>query len=136
VKRLLDITEDVDFSLLGISSHVKDYRLCWEINNALSIDLVKEDSILENKGEEEINFSVSRFLDEENHLTFELIANKSEGNVLLHELAQLDYLLKVSGPQNELDIADYRNKIQNIDHVLTVVNINPNELKSKFSLMF
>ena len=40
-KHLLEIEYDYDFVLIGISSHEKDYRVCWALNNKLGLELVK-----------------------------------------------------------------------------------------------
>ena len=43
----IDYTADLDFSLTGISCGMKDYRLCFELNRALDLELERvEDLIL------------------------------------------------------------------------------------------
>ena len=45
MKLTLEIENEFDFSLLGISCHAKDYRISWALNNSLNIKLKKEDDI-------------------------------------------------------------------------------------------
>ena len=40
IKRLENNFE-IDFLILGINSHIKSYKLCWEINNKLHTSFVK-----------------------------------------------------------------------------------------------
>ena len=39
MKYHLEEEYEYDFELFGISTHEKDYRLCWAINNSLKISL-------------------------------------------------------------------------------------------------
>ncbi|HXU27945.1 MAG TPA: IPExxxVDY family protein, partial [Bacteroidia bacterium] len=44
-KYVLDSEYDYDFSLLAISAHVPDYKICIEINRLLNIELVRDVAI-------------------------------------------------------------------------------------------
>jgi hypothetical protein len=98
-KVVLDQEFEFDFILLGISSHVKDYRLCWAVNRSLGLDLVKleEEIILRQKnGVDQSTFSIYYYLDNENETEFELICNRHEFGYLIPELKAADYFLKIS----------------------------------------
>ena len=45
-KSRLDIEYDFDFELLGIHSSARGYKLAWEINQALGIQLVKQPDLV------------------------------------------------------------------------------------------
>jgi len=131
---VLTLENDFDFSLLGISCHVKDYRLSWEINKTLKLDFVKTD--LTSDLPEDPSISVSVYFEEDTHIEYTLIANKYVDGLWFPELPQLDYFMRISGPQHA-ELAEYcKQMVQNIDSVLTVLTINPNELKSKVNLVF
>ena len=38
---------DYDFTLIGISCHAKDYRICWSINQRFGYDFEKQEHDLE-----------------------------------------------------------------------------------------
>lgn len=135
MKNVLNVEDDYDFSVLGISCHAKDYRLCWEINKALNVDLEKQNYIVSEKNSETA-FSNASYFDEDKHIEYVLISNKNEGGVLIPEHAQLDYFIKIHGPQHEVIAEDSRSVLLNIDFVLAVVELKPNELKSKMNLIF
>ncbi|MFH1321040.1 MAG: IPExxxVDY family protein [Bacteroidota bacterium] len=84
-KRVLNIDIDYDFALIGICCQAEDYRLCWEINKILEIELERRDDITiypanksrTRKAEEEKNAYSSYFYkDEEIKTSFTLISNK------------------------------------------------------------
>ncbi len=137
MKITLDIEDDYDFSLLGISCHSKDYRLSWELNRSLSIHLKRDEAIAtSNKNQEEYDFPTHRYYDEVNHLNYCLIDNKFEGNVLIPELAQMDYIFKISGFGHTEKVSELKQKVQSIEIVLTTVKLDAQTLKSKPILLF
>ena len=44
-KFTLNIEEDYDFSLIGISCHAKDYKLCFEFNKLLEVDFIRTEDL-------------------------------------------------------------------------------------------
>ena len=136
MKLTLEIENEFDFSLLGISCHAKDYRLSWALNNSLNIKLKKEDDIHPELCEDGICFANSSYYDDIDHLQYALISNKEDGAHLIPEFPQLDYFFKVSGPQHEYEIEHYKQIMQNMDLILTVLVIDPKTLKSKPNLVF
>lgn len=136
MKRLLEIENDIDFSLLGISCHAKDYRLSWEINRILSIALEKSDNIVNHDEQNESWFSTSMFFDNESHIEYCLISNKNDNGYLISEYPQLDYFMRLSGPQHDFEVEQCKNILGAINTILTIVQIIPEDLKSKLNLVF
>ena len=136
MKRILEIEDEYDFSLLGICCHAKDYRLSWEINNCVNLDVSKGDSLPADWESEEAIFSTSRFNDLDNNLQYALISNKVNGQFLVPEQPQLDFFLKISGSQHEDEIMNCKHALQKIDLVLTVLQVTPKSLKSRPNLVF
>lgn len=133
MKRLLEINEDLDFSLLGVCSHVKDYRLCWELNKALDIGLAKMESAADAGNTTAIS-NCCIFSDDENHRLYHLIPNKQNDKLLVPENDRIDYFIKISGHDHTSLTGKWKAAIQKIDVVLTVVVIDPANLKSAHSL--
>lgn len=136
MKRQLEVEDEFDFSLLGICTHVKDYRLSWEINQRLGIELEKSDSVRPFVEGEETDFPASTFNDEDNFLNYVLIANKQDRKWLVPEQPQIDFLLKISGSQHDLELKKCKSQIQKIELVLTVIDLQPKILKSRLNLVF
>ncbi len=135
-KVLLSLEEDYDFTLIGISCHTKDYRLCWEVNKALNIDLIRSEDLELNKKNEITSFSFYEFIDEDNHLEYYLISNLGNNGYLIAEQKKVDFFLLLKGSTSTNQIQDIICKINSLSLVLTSFNINPNQLKSKQNLLF
>lgn len=135
-KLLLNLEEDYDFALIGISCHTKDYRLCWEINRALFIDLIRTADLEINKKGELNTYSFYEFVDEENYLEYYLISNLSNNGYLVAEQKKVDFFLLLKGNTSNHQIQDIIFKINSLSLVLTSFNIDPNQLKSKQNLLF
>jgi hypothetical protein len=131
-KFVLNIEEEYDFSLLGISCHAKDYRLCWELNKTLHLELVRVEDYLLDKA----TFSFYEFQDEENYLSHYFIANRGSEGYLIPEQKKVDYWLISKGNISDSLIDDFICKINSVSLVLTSFNIDPNQLKSKQNLLF
>ena len=160
-KHTLQLEDDYDFELIGISSHVKDYRICWAINEILGVNLNKENS-LEIKNKKQVSpsfFSFFNFEDDQNFKEYIVVSNLSESKIstsnahtlfpgggkeeeslqneyLIPELKHLNYFLIVKGEITEIEKEEIITKIKSIDTVLTAITINPNTLKSKQNLIF
>ena len=144
-KQLLHVDYDYDFLLIGICSHAKDYRLCWEINKILGIKLERENEITLNSDmsvgagtpSSELNaYSLYFYEDEENNNYFHVISNKSSHETLITEQKQVDYFLRIKGNINSGHPGDIIKKLRSIPIVLTAYEIDPNKLKSKHRLLF
>jgi hypothetical protein len=159
-----DIEYDFNFILLAISSHEADYKLCFAINQALGIEMLREDDIqLKNKKQEEnLLFSLYSFLNEEEFLEYNLISNKShnasrtlskgdkrqidlfnetepEANsqkgYLLDELSNSDFLFIIKTDYNPDLVEEIENKIKQISFVLNVQILDVQDLPSKKNLI-
>lgn len=135
-KLVLTIEEDYDFSLIGISCHTKDYRLCWELNKTLQTDLVRTADYEISKKNENISFSFYEFIDEANYLEYFLISNRAKNGFLIPEQKTVDFFFMIRGNISESLTKEVIGKINSLSLVLTSFNIDPNQLKSKQNLLF
>ena len=139
-KQLLHIEYDYDFLLIGICSHAKDYRLCWEINKVLGIKLERENDKTLNldagtPSSESSAHSIYFYDDEDSNIKFHVISNKTSNETLITEQKQADYFLRVTGNNNPGYTEDVIKKLRSIKIVLTAYEIDPNKLKSKQKLL-
>ena len=137
-KFLLEEEFDFDFKLLGISSHVKDYRLCWAVNKSLSLDLTKleEEIIIRNKNSESQSiFSIYYYLDGDSEVEFELISNRHEHGYLIPELKTADYFLKISEYYSQ-GIEDLILQLRDTNLINMAFEIDVNTLRSKQNLLY
>ena len=135
-KLVLTIEEDYDFSLIGISCHSKDYRLCWELNKILNIDLIRTKDYDISKKNEKSSFSFYEFIDESNYLEYFFISNRSKNGFLIPEQKKVDYFLMLRGNTSDAHTKEIIGKINGLSLVLTSFNIDPTQLKSIQNLLF
>lgn len=135
-KLVLSLNEDeFDFGLLAICSHIKDYRMGWEINRHLNFDLQRIDDIELKTPAGITSFSFFSYFNEETKVSVYLLANRSEGGLLIPEKKQVDFFLIIK----EADESYYNEillKLKKLPNILAVYAINPLELKSKNNLLF
>jgi len=163
-KHTLEIEYDYDFVLIGISSHEKDYRFCWALNNKLSLELVKQES-LEIKGKKQTTpsyFSFFTFDDADQFTEYSVLANfseskslapatentlfetagaaqqdgQSENEFLVPEHKQMNYFFIIRGEMENEEADELIKQIKEIDIILTAVRIDVKSLKSKQNLIF
>ncbi|MES2629839.1 MAG: IPExxxVDY family protein [Bacteroidota bacterium] len=134
----LDIEYDYDFQLLGIASHLPDYRLCWAINRQLGFNLQKSENPIKTLQKDKltyVSFDVFCHTDEEHQVEYFLIDNINSGIRLLPEQQQADYLLMVKG-MHASGCRELMQAVNKIDKVLTTFAIEVESLKSKEKLLF
>jgi hypothetical protein len=160
-KHTLKIEYDYGFVMIGISSHEKDYRICWALNKVLGLSLTKNESleIKSKKQDTPSFFSLFSYENKEEFVEYSVIANLSENKtltlkdhslfskggkesqstengILIPEHKQLNYFFVIRGEMDNIDVEETIKRIKEIDIVLTAVNIDVNELKSKKNLIF
>lgn len=156
-----DFDLELDFKLVGISSTLKEYRLCHFINKHTGLTLIhgkesytdhrgypkekeKDDMdyhiIQEKKKGKNQNlhhFTVYRYCNVSFDFEYYLISNKSkEGGLLIPEAANFDYFVMIKHYIDEDDFRVLMSNIKSITDVLLTKEIDPTILKSKENLIF
>ncbi len=151
-KVFFQIEPEIDFELICISSHHRDYRLCWEINRNLKLDLKRIDEyFLGTKEKPGELFTQFMYSDVTDHSDFYLISNRciaesgemrpedlfpTEDSVkLIPEMKQADYLLLIYGQLNEEDMKLLEDKLNGLSLVQAAWIQNVDELRSKYNLL-
>lgn len=137
-KTILNVEYDFDFWLVGISSHLRDYRIGWSLNKTLGIELKKEKDyeITLKKPDDSQFFSHYSYVCEETQRNYHLFANKCPTGFLLPEVKHADYLLMLDGNFNDYNIEELCKLVRQTEHINTVFNIDVETLKSKKNLIF
>ena len=138
-KKRLDIEFSIDFDLYGIISTIKPYKMAWELNRCLGINLIKaEDYEVTQK-----NKSVSNYLHYSFHTPHSLVKlfkNKpveeaEETNLLLPELPRFDFIFLARG-EAYADNNRLQELLRNIPSVELAAFIPLAALKSKEHFIF
>ena len=139
MKHLLEEAYEFDFSLLGISCHEKDYRLCWAVNSTLDLNLSKSgeeiELIFNKESKQNASFPVLSFVNDFNSDEYYLIGNKCERSWLIPEKSHIDFFLLVKSYEKKT-YDYYLKKLRKIPFILMVHSVVVEQLKSKEILIF
>ena len=130
-KHQLIFENDTDIEVFGISSAYIDYRLAWELNLKLSIQLEKQSEKLEieDKKTKEINsFFLYYFYDEENLTKYYLIRNKQENKFIVGEKQFIDYFLCIRD-NNSFEDETLLSEMRNMNGVVAVFPLESEEFE-------
>lgn len=129
---------DIDFNLVAITSALKDYRLCFFINQATGMDLKKMDDYeLPNGKGGGLYFSRYCFQCEDEETGYYLFGNRGlEGGMLIPEMKGTDFFFLAKQLIDEDQFDYYVKQINQLDEVLVAKTIEPAKLKSVENLIF
>lgn len=92
--RLLEEEVTPRVSVVGISCHVPDYRLCWSLNQALGLSLSRRRvDIVELTRGKELHYSVFEQCDEEGAVRWSLVSNTCGRRRLITDQKEADFFL-------------------------------------------
>ena len=136
-KKILRIDYNFEISVIGISSTVRDYRLCWFINNSLPVKFVRIDDLLiySDFGEESYH-SCYKFSIVNSETDLYLLTNKSGNSFILPEIKETDFIIVSTESLSDEDQRDFIQLLNKIEVVITAYSIDPYSLKSKENLLF
>lgn len=125
--------------LIGIVATVKDYQLCWLLNQLfrLNFRMNNEIEIQLTKKQRQYYFPVYEYAEPNNSLVHYLYNNQHDGEYLLPEFKHLDYLWLMKG-----DIVDSGNiqsmisSIRTIGGVQMVMELTNEKIRNKGHLIF
>ncbi len=128
-----------DTRILGIVAPVKDYQLCWKLNQMLRFDFRNNNDIeiqLKRRNRT-YYFSVFEYSEPNNALVHYLYNNGFDGEFLLPEFKHLDYLWLMKGDTvKEEFVSDLMNSLRTITGVQLVTEITHDKIKHKAHLIF
>lgn len=128
-----------DCILLGIVAPVKDYQLCWQMNQVLGFDfrINNEIEIQLTKKERKYFFSVFEYPVPSTCLTHYLYNNQFDGEYLLPEFKHLDYLWLMKGEYVSRDeLKALTQAIKTLPGVQLVTEMTNEKIKNKQHLIF
>ncbi len=157
----LDFDLELDFVLVGISSALRDYRLCHFIykHTGLAFRRGKEDYLdhkgyVKEKDRDEMDYhiifektkqrgvskhyyTIYRYCDSNFEYEFYLLNNRSvEGMMLIPELPTFDYFLMIKHYIDPDDLRSLLEELKGINEVILAKELDPTTLKSKENLIF
>ena len=137
-KRRLEIEYNYDFELLGMASSARSYKLAWEINKALRVNLIKKDDLRMTTREGDYFFTYYSHQSSVN--TVNLFRNRSnesdvKSTYLVPEHPHLDYILYAKGNE-EVNGIRLQELLREIPSIELVAFLPLAALKSKDNFIF
>jgi len=136
-----ELAEDFfrDTRLVGIVAPIKDYQLCWQLNQILAIDLRNNNDIeiqLKRK-KRDYYFAVFQYNEPSNALVHYLYNNQFDGEYLLPEFRHLDFLYLLKGDVVREEFLNYLvESIRKINGVQLVMELAHDKIRNKGHLIF
>lgn len=104
-----------DIKIIGICTHIEDYKLAWHINKLLNINLVKYSDIVNEEG---IGFSFYLYDGGENCNTFNLVEIANADGRWVNFSPATDYLIVIRNFINDENLMKTLGNIKNIPGVM------------------
>ena len=120
-----------DYIIIGISCHLRDYRIIYRINKPLGFHFKKitDLKVLLDKTENHASFSLYHFYHTDRIINYYFISNHHPEAKLISGLKQADYFLFIHGEVPEEEKKQLIKKLSNIKDILAVFDVNPASLK-------
>jgi hypothetical protein len=133
LKHKLDLRPEPDALVIGISSHVNDYRLCWALNRSMGIALARRATDVVGGDSGHVRFAAYDHLDDETGTVMTLLVNRSGGVPLIREQKDTDFffVLDENGP---LPVDEALVRIRNTEFVLAAYRVDLKRLRSGLEL--
>ena len=128
-----------DTRLLGIMAPIKDYQLCWHLNNLMRMDFrINNDIEIQlSKRDRNYFFAVYEFSEPTGSLSHYLYNNRFDGEYLLPEFKHLDFLWLMKGDMvDEESLQQTINDIKVISGVQLVIELTNEKIRNKEHLVF
>ncbi len=125
--------------LIGIVATIKDYQLCWLLNQLfrLNFRMNNEIEIQLTKKQRQYFFPVYQYAEPNNSLVHYLYNNQHDGEYLLPEFKHLDYMWLMKGDiVDNSSIQTMISSIRTINDVQMVTELTNEKIKNKGHLIF
>lgn len=126
--KLIKESIDPDFSdylIYGLSTHMKDYKLCWYINNLLQLNLTKfPDLIVEDNPNRQYSLFV---FNESEQINYYLLSNYDNYIPWFYKAKHFHYFFIINGNPLKSEITKIIKCLNDIPQMLLVTTLNANE---------
>lgn len=125
--KILENNFEIDFLILGINSHIKSYKLCWEINNKLHTSFVKNKNH-QHPNNAKLTFERFTHIDEGTESQYNILSNRSPSGYLEESNKSVNYFMVVQG--GIYSTKKIIESLYQIEDVLLVFELNLSNIKS------
>ena len=115
-----------NYVLIGIACHLKEYRLCWALNEKLGLKLKRIEDLMvspEGKRKEENRHPVFHYEEMKRDEQYFLVGNHGPSGELIEKKIHADYLIFIKDIAVKGGASLLISEIKKIEHVLTAFKI-------------
>jgi len=136
-KKTLIMDTGIDYSIIGISWQLSDYRLVHYLNKLKIFNFIRleEFEFYPKSSEISQKFPLYMFDDKENYTLYYLLSNRSEDGILVNDWKIFDYLLISRNYLNDEKLKKWISQIKKIQGVLVVKNLQITKKEETDSLL-
>lgn len=132
-----------DTRLLGVVSTLKNYQFCWMLNKFLGFDFRVNPQLRiflkkrKDKNYRNYSFAVYEHKIKDTELSYYLYHNHDDGEYLLPEFKQMDFLWMIKGDRLQDQMLEMTiQSVKNFQGVLLVAELTNEKIKNKHNLIF
>ncbi|MCK5846378.1 MAG: IPExxxVDY family protein [Bacteroidales bacterium] len=126
---ILDIEEEINYSVIGITSNLKDYRLTFYINKLPNIQFKRVEPFVFHHKNIAFTYSLYVYVDNKNLRNYYLISNKDRSVKLVPKFQHFDYLLIMDGEIDEDYINDLTKELKASNYITLTSVVDFNEIE-------
>ena len=128
---------DTDYRLVGIGTSLKEYKICFHLNQLKGCDFRKLPALVFEPKDRSRKTEFSVFKGEDTAQTvFVVFTNKNLGDYLLPEISNYDYVVQIRGKFTNDDMKDLLAGIKVFPEVVMCSEVPLKKIKSKERLTY
>lgn len=117
-----------DYNIYGLSTHLKDYKLCWFINNVMDVQLVRHPDLIIS-GDPDLKFSLFTHIEFTELVDLFLISNFDKHIAWFSKASHFHYFFIIRGNPLKSQLLFFENSLKTIPQMLLVTPLSPDERK-------
>ena len=121
----LECAEELDFAVLAINSHIKAYKLCWNINKSLQLNFEKKK---DHWIKEELWFARYMYVCDDD-VEYTLLANHSKKGCLIPSQKSVNFFLLIKNDYWQQEKTEFINRLRDVKDILLVFEVDTNLIK-------
>lgn len=123
---VLECSDELGFVVLGLNSHVKNYKLCWSINKELQLNLEKKK---DHNVQDDLWFARFNYTCPDG-IEYNLLSNRSKKGYLLPSHKSVNYFMVIKNDYWQQDKDIFMEKLRAIENILLVFELDTSLIKN------
>jgi hypothetical protein len=123
-----------DYHIFGLSTHIKDYKLCWHINTLMNISMIRRPS-LQVAGDPPRQYSLFVQKEASEQIDLFLLSNFDQYIPWFSKAVHFHYFFIIRGKPLKSQLTFYEGHLEQIPQMLLVTKLNPDEQKLVLPLL-